>query len=60
MEIISCFDSENQAKLIEKIADCDWRAALFWAELLQEGTFNETLGGWGDDQRVLYKCLEAS
>lgn len=48
MDIISYFESENQAELIEKISTCDWSAARFLVELLQKGTFNETLGGWGE------------
>ena len=47
MEIISYFESENREKLIKKIADCDWNAARFLADLLRKGTFEETLGGWG-------------
>lgn len=47
MEIINYFESEKQAQLIEKIAACDWSAARFLTELLQKGTFDEILGGWG-------------
>lgn len=47
MEIISYFESENQPFLKEKIAACDWSAARFLVELLDKGTFDETLGGWG-------------
>lgn len=47
MELINYFDSEDQVQLIEKIAVCDWSAAKFLVKLLQKGTFNETLGGWG-------------
>ncbi len=48
MNIINYFEQENQAALIEKIAACDWSAAKFLAELLTKGTFNDTLGGWGE------------
>ena len=48
MRIINYFESENQPALMEKIAFCDWSAARFLVDLLQKGTFNETLGGWGD------------
>lgn len=47
MEIIRYFESDRQRELMEKIAACDWSAARFLAELLQKGTFHETLGGWG-------------
>ena len=48
VEIINYFDNEKQAELIAKIAVCDWSAARFLVELLQAGTFHETLGRWGD------------
>ena len=48
MNIIHYFESEKQRELIEKIATCDWSAARFLVELLQKGTFHETLGGWGE------------
>ncbi len=47
MEIINYFEREERSLLIKKIAACDWRAARFLAELLEKGTFDETLGGWG-------------
>ena len=47
MEIINYFERDRQAALFEKITACDWSAARFLAELLEKGTFNETLGGWG-------------
>lgn len=47
MNIIHYFESEHKAALAAKIASCDWRAARFLAELLEKGTFRETLGGWG-------------
>jgi GNAT superfamily N-acetyltransferase len=47
MEIINFFESRNREELIEKIRACDWNAARFLADLLEKGTFNETLGGWG-------------
>ena len=48
MRIINSFESKNQAELIAKIAVCDWSAARFLVDLLNKGTFYETLGGWGD------------
>ena len=47
MDIISYFESENQSALLGKIAACDWGAAKFLTELLEKGTFHQTLGGWG-------------
>ena len=48
MNIINYFENEYQAMLTEKLNQCDWSAARFLVELLQKGTFHETLGGWGD------------
>ncbi len=48
MKITNFFESAEQTALIAKIADCDWSAAKFLVELLQKGTFRETLGGWGE------------
>ena len=47
MEIINYFDNKDQLRLRQQIAACDWNAARFLAELLEKGSFNETLGGWG-------------
>ena len=47
MKIINFFEEKNQETLIKKIEQCDWTAAKFLASLLEKGTFNETLGGWG-------------
>ena len=47
MEIISFFENGNRAERIGKIRACDWNAARFLADLLEKGTFDETLGGWG-------------
>lgn len=47
MQIIDYFESEEQNLLMEKIAAADWSAARFLVELLKQGTFDETLGGWG-------------
>lgn len=47
MEVINYFEQENKSPLREKIAACDWSAARFLAKLLEENTFDETLGGWG-------------
>ena len=48
MRIINYFESVNREQLTQKIAVCDWSAARFLAELLEKGTFHDTLGGWGD------------
>ena len=48
MKIISYFESGDRASLIAKIKACDWSAARFLAELLEKGTFHDTLGGWGE------------
>lgn len=48
MKIINYFEHANKEELARKIAACDWGAARFLVELLEKGTFNETLGGWGD------------
>ena len=48
MQIVSYFESKNRAELTAKIAACEWSAAKFLVKLLNEETFNETLGGWGD------------
>lgn len=47
MEVISYFEQENKKALREKIASCEWSAAKFLVKLLEENTFDETLGGWG-------------
>lgn len=47
MDIISYFQSNEQPKLLEKIAACDWSAAKFLTSLLQEKRFYEMLGDWG-------------
>ena len=54
MKIINYFDCENREALAEKIAACDWSAARFLVKLLQTGTFEDTLGGWG----ALYLLME--
>lgn len=54
MEIIDYFEAENPQALIGKIGGCDWSAARFLRKLLEEGTFHETLGGWGH----LYLLME--
>lgn len=47
MKIIDYFESDNQPALKAKIGECDWSAARFLVELLDKGTFDEMLGGWG-------------
>ena len=48
MKIVSFFESDRKAELIEKIAACHWSAAAFLCSLLKNGTFFETLGGFGN------------
>ena len=48
MHIIRYFESENQDRLRIRIRACPWRAAGFLADLLEKGTFFQTLGGWGE------------
>ncbi len=48
LEIISFFQNDRKTELIAQIAACEWCAAKFLVELLEKGTFHETLGGWGD------------
>jgi GNAT superfamily N-acetyltransferase len=48
MEVINYFEQENKDRLREKIARCDWSAAKFLVNLLEEETFYENLGGWGN------------
>lgn len=47
MKIINYFEESNQPVLMQKIAQCDWSAAKFLVELLENGTFFKTLGGYG-------------
>ena len=47
MTIVDYFESDNQPELKAKIGECEWRAAKFLVELLDKGTFNDMLGGWG-------------
>lgn len=44
MEIINYFESENKQHWLDEIKKSDWRAALFLAELLENGKFFEMLG----------------
>ena len=48
MQIISYFESENQAELTEKLSHVDWSAAKFLVALLREDRFFAMLGGRGD------------
>lgn len=47
MKIIDYFVSDQQDLLRAEIAKCDWSAARFLVKLLREGSFFQTLGGWG-------------
>ena len=44
MKIIDYFRSEKPSHWLEQIRRCEWRAARFLAQLLEEGTFHKTLG----------------
>ncbi|MBR3973350.1 MAG: GNAT family N-acetyltransferase [Oscillospiraceae bacterium] len=48
MKIVSYFESDQKDALMDKIGQCDWSAATFLCSLLKNGTFFETLGGFGD------------
>lgn len=48
MDIIHYFESDNKPALVEKLRSCDWSAARFLVELLEKGTFFDTLGGEGE------------
>lgn len=43
MKIFDYFYNKNE-KWIDKIRSCDWRAAKFLADLLEQNTFHKTLG----------------
>ncbi len=45
--IVDFFKSERHERFIAEIEKCDWSAARFLVKLLREGTFYQTLGGWG-------------
>ena len=47
MEILNYFDRDDPAELRKQIALSQWSAARFLVELLEKGTFFDTLGGWG-------------
>lgn len=44
MQVIDIFQSEQRMEWIAKIAQGDWRAAKFLAELLKESRFHSVLG----------------
>lgn len=44
MKIIDYFKSTEQQLWIEQIRACDWRAAAFLAQLLEQARFHEVLG----------------
>ena len=48
MKVISWFESEKKAELLEQLSQVDWSAARFLTALLREDRFFEMLGGWGD------------
>lgn len=44
MQIIDYFQDQRQAHWLEQIAQYEWRAAKFLAQLLKEGTFHQAVG----------------
>ena len=50
MQVIHYFESDRQTHWLREIRRADWRAAAFLANLLENGTFFETLG---EKSRVL-------
>ncbi len=44
MDIIKFFEYKNKSEWIEKIRRCDWRAAVFLADLLEQNRFHTVLG----------------
>lgn len=44
MKILDLKDSTEQKKWVEKIRECDWGAAKFLADLLEQDRFNEMTG----------------
>lgn len=60
MKIIDYFNSE-QRSWIDKIRSCDWRAAAFLADLLEQDRFHEVLGSGSlyiltDDEKLVSFC----
>lgn len=59
MRIIEYFETENKVPLLAQLENVDWSAARFLVSLIREGTFSDTLGGWGrlyllmDGQRLV-------
>ena len=41
MRIVDYFECENKEKWIEKVRACDWSAAKFLADLLENDKFSE-------------------
>ena len=44
MKVINYFDSDRQEHWLAKISRCDWSAGAYLYELLEKGTFFETVG----------------
>lgn len=66
MHIVNYFESIRQEELLKQIEQADWGAARFLVQLIREGTFAETLGGWGEvyllmdgDKAVSFATLSA-
>ena len=61
MKILDSKDSQEQKKWIEKIRECDWGAAKFLAELLEQDKFYEMTGDGSliimtDEENIVSFC----
>ena len=45
MKIFKFHESENKTRWIAKIRECEWSAAKLLADILEQNTFNDLLGG---------------
>lgn len=45
MRLFSFSECENKAHFINEIRDCDWSAARFLADILEQNRFDDLLGG---------------
>lgn len=61
MRILDLKNSGEQKQWIDKIRECDWGAARFLAELLEQDKFNEMTGGGSlfmmtDEEKIVSFC----
>ena len=64
MEILDLHNISEQRQWIEKIRECDWGAARFLAEILENGTFGKLTGNgrliiMTDEERIVSFCTLA-